>query len=264
MQGYRIFVCIGICLLVCLHSLLGQVESSLDDQFKLRILGNAGYHGLLVTDGDEVGRIAKYNKCTPLDGCDYDFTLLFPDNYIGDSDFLYTFDLNVGNLELDSHNIYLTYCCESYSFKYHEVDLDTLITGEYSLLTFSIAYNIFRNRILNIRPSFGLGIGYSRLSGTIYMTDNLKYYNTLNSKCWDYTHTNESFSEITKYCDAKKIDTNFFGIGGHISIDFRIKYFGLMWEIFILTDNKDFIDPFKTADYNIGNANIGFYGLIPF
>jgi len=37
-----------------------------------------------------------------------------------------------------------------------------------------------------------------------------------------------------------------------------------MWEIFILTDNKDFIDPFKTADYNIGNANIGFYGLVPF
>ena len=54
---------------------------TLDDKYKLQILGNVGYKNLTIRKGDQVAYLADWNKCTPIDGCDYEFSLLFPDNY---------------------------------------------------------------------------------------------------------------------------------------------------------------------------------------
>ena len=56
-------------------------ENSLDNSYKLQVLGNVGYKNLTIRKGDEVAYLADWNKCTPLDGCDIALSLLSPDNY---------------------------------------------------------------------------------------------------------------------------------------------------------------------------------------
>ena len=60
-----------VSLFTCLT--LEASENSLDDNYKLQILGNVGYKNLTIRKGDQVAYLADWNKCTPIDGCDYEF-----------------------------------------------------------------------------------------------------------------------------------------------------------------------------------------------
>ena len=234
---------------------------TLDDKYKLEILGNVGMKNLTIRKGDQVAYLADWNKCTPIDGCDYEFSLLFPDNYIGSSNFLYVFSINAGKFDMNRQGIYFKHSLKesNMSFQYPEVDLDTSVTGEYLAFYSTLIYSFFRDSFINFRPGLGIGFGQANFSGDYYLTDNKRLTNTLDSECWDYTHTNDSFEEISKYCQKSRIQEKHQGLGLHIHLDFRIKYFGLKIDAYTLggdIDQENFV--------NFTNVTQGFYVLIPF
>ena len=228
---------------------------TLDDKYKLQILGNVGYKNLTIRKGDQVAYLADWNKCTPIDGCDYEFSLLFPDNYIGSSNFLYVFSINAGKFDMNRQNV---------SGVYYEVDLGTSVTGEYLTFYSTIFYNFFRGSLINLRPGIGIGFGQASFSGDYYLTDtitntNTLGSNTLGSKCWNYTHTNKSFEEISKYCQKNKIQKNLQSFGVDVHLDLRIKYFGIKIDAYLLEENLE-----QDNSVFFGYVNQGFYVLIPF
>ena len=228
---------------------------TLDDKYKLEILGNVGMKNLTIRKGDQVAYLADWNKCTPIDGCDYEFSLLFPDNYIGSSNFLYVFSINAGKFDMNRQNV---------SGVYYEVDLGTSVTGEYLTFYSTIFYNFFRGSLINLRPGIGIGFGQASFSGDYYLTDtitntNTLGSNTLGSKCWNYTHTNKSFEEISKYCQKNKIQKNLQSLGFSIHLDLRIKYFGIKIDAYLLEENLE-----QDNSVFFGYVNQGFYVLIPF
>ena len=147
----------------------------------------------------------------------------------------------------------------TFSFKYPEVDLGTSVTGEYLTFYSTIIYSFFRDSFINFRPGVGLGFGQANFSGDYYLTDTRKRTNTLNSECWDYTHTNDSFEEISKYCQKSKIQKNLQSLGIHIHLDFRIKYFGFKMDAYTLGE-----DIKQENAVSFTNVVQGFYFLIPF
>jgi len=234
---------------------------TLDDKYKIEVLGNVGYKNLLIHRGDAAAYLADWNKCNPLDGCDIALSLLFPDNYIGQSNFLYVFSISAGVFDMNRQGIYFKHSLgePNMSFQYPEVDLGTSVTGEYLAFYSSLIYSFFRDSFINFRPGLGIGFGQAIFSGDYYLTDNKRLSNTLNSECWDYTHTNDSFEEISKYCQKSRIQEKHQGLGLHIHLDFRIKYFGLKIDAYTLggdIDQENFV--------NFTNVTQGFYVLIPF
>jgi len=241
-----------VSLFTCLT--LEASESSLDDNYKLQILGNVGYKNLTIRKGDQVAYLADWNKCTPIDGCDYEFSLLFPDNYIGNSNFFYVFSIDAGKFDMN----------RQYVSVYKEVDLGTSVTGEYLTFYSTIFYNFFRGSLINLRPGIGIGFGQASFSGDYYLTDtitntNTLGSNTLGSKCWNYTHTNKSFEEISKYCQKNKIQKNLQSFGVDVHLDLRIKYFGIKIDAYLLEENLE-----QDNSVFFGYVNQGFYVLIPF
>ena len=236
-------------------------ENSLDNSYKLQVLGNVGYKNLTIRKGDEVAYLADWNKCTPINGCDYEFSLLFPDNYIGSSNFLYVFSINAGSFDMNRQGVYFQHSegSSTFSFKYPEVDLGTSVTGEYLTFYSTIIYNFFRGSLINFRPGIGVGFGQAIFTGDYYLTDTRTRTNTLNSECWNYTHTNESFGEISKYCQKNKIQKNLQSFGFDIHLDFRIKYFGLKIDAYLLGE-----DIKQENAVNFTDVAQGLYVLIPF
>jgi len=248
-----------VSLFTCLT--LEASDASLDNSFKLQILGNAGYKNLLIHRGDAAAYLGDWNKCTYLDGCDIALSLLFPDNYIGNSNFLYVFSINAGNFDMNRQSLFFQHKERDFnhSFKYREVDLGTSVTGEYLTFYSTIIYNFFRESFINVRPGFGIGFGQANFQGDYYLTDNKMLTNTLDSECWDYTHTNESFEEISKYCQKSKIQKNLQSLGFHIHLDFRIKYFGLKIDAYVLGEDVE-----QENAVNFTNVVQGLYVLVPF
>jgi len=234
---------------------------TLDDKYKLQIIGNVGYKNLTIRKGDEVAYLADWNKCTPLDGCDIALSLLSPDNYIGSSNFLYVFSINAGNFDMNRQGVFFQHKegSSTFSFKYPEVDLGTSVTGEYLTFYSTIIYNFFRGSFINFRPGIGIGVGQADFSGDYYLTDTRNRTNTLNSECWDYTHTNDSFEEISKYCQKSKIEKHLQSFGFNIHLDFRIKYFGLKIDAYQLGE-----DIHQENSVNFTNVVQGLYVLVPF
>jgi len=243
---------------------------TLDDKYKLQILGNLGYTNLLIHRGDAAAYLTTdWKNCSPWwlfvtapmnDGC-VKFSLLFPDNYIGSSNFLYVFSLNAGNFNLNRQGVYFQHSLgeSNRSFKYAPVDLDTSVTGNYATFYSTLIYSFFRDSLINFRPGLGIGFGQVIFSGDYYLTDNKRLTNTLDSECWDYTHTNESFEEISKYCQKSKIQKNLQSFGFHIHLDFRIKHFGLKIDAYQLGGDIE-------KENFIGFTNVfqGLYVLVPF
>jgi len=248
-----------VSLFTCLN--LEASENSLDDNYKLQILGNVGMKSLLIHRGDAAAYLADWNKCTPLNGCDYDFSLLFPDNYIGSSNFLYVFSINAGKFDMNRQGIYFKHSLKesNMSFQYPEVDLDTSVTGEYLDFYSTLIYSFFRDSFINFRPGLGIGFGQANFQGDYYLTDNKRLTNTLDSECWDYTHTNESFEEISKYCQKSKIQKNLQSLGIHIHLDFRIKYFGFKIDAYTLGEDIN-----QENRVNFTYVVQGLYVLVPF
>ena len=234
---------------------------TLDDNYKLQIMGNVGYENLTIRKGNEVAYLADRNKCTPLDGCDGMLSLLFPDNYIGNSNFLYVFSINAGNFDMNRQGVFFQHKegSPTFSFKYPEVDLGTSVTGEYLTFYSTIIYNFFRGGFINFRPGIGIGLGQATFTGDYYLTDTRSRTNTLNSECWDYTHTNDSFEEISKYCQKSKIEKHLQSLGFNIHLDFRIKYFGLKIDAYQLGE-----DIKQENAVNFTYVVQGLYVLIPF
>ena len=145
------------------------------------------------------------------------------------------------------------------SFQYPEVDLGTSVTGEYLAFYSSLIYSFFRDSFINFRPGLGIGFGQANFQGDYYLTDNKRLTNTLDSECWDYTHTNESFEEISKYCQKSKIQKNLQSLGFHIHLDFRIKYFGLKIDAYVLGEDVE-----QENAVNFTNVVQGLYVLVPF
>ena len=224
-------------------------DNSLDDNYKLQVLGNVGYKNLTIRKGDEVAYLADWNKCTPIDGCDYEFSLLFPDNYIRSSNFLYVFSINAGKFDMNRQNV----------SGHYEVDLGTSVTGEYITFYSTIFYNFFRGSLINLRPGIGIGFGQANFSGDYYLTDTINNTNTLGSKCWDYTHANNYFEEISKYCQKNKIQKNLQNFGVDVHLDLRIKYFGIKIDVYLLEEDLE-----QDNSVNFAHVDQGFYVLIPF
>ena len=173
-------------------------DDSLDDSYKFRVLYNGGQYALIVVDGDEVGSITDKN-ISMTDG-NFDFSLMFPDNYIGKTNFLYTFELNLGQFELTRQELFYTQFENGAMFSKYNADLGTSVSGEWYLFTSTFAYNFFKDSFFNIRTGAGLGFGKARYSGNLYLTDNKNLENTLDSACWDYTHSNDTFEKISEFC----------------------------------------------------------------
>jgi len=251
-------------LIIASYFLILTVEvnaDTLDDNYKLQVLGNVGYKNLLIHRGDAAAYLADWNKCTPLNGCDLELSVLFPDNYIGQSNFLYVFSVSAGVFDMNRQGLYFKHSLgeSNMSFQYPEVDLGTSVTGEYLAFYSTLIYSFFRDSFINFRPGLGIGFGQAIFSGDYYLTDNKRLSNTLNSKCWDYTHTNDSFEEISKYCQKSKIQKNLQSLGFHIHLDFRIKYFGLKIDAYQLGE-----DIHQENSVNFTNVVQGLYVLVPF
>ena len=251
-------------LIIASYFLILTVEvnaDTLDDNYKLQVLGNVGYKNLLIHRGDAAAYLADWNKCTPLNGCDLELSVLFPDNYIGQSNFLYVFSVSAGIFDMNRQGLYFKHSLgeSNMSFQYPEVDLGTSVTGEYLAFYSTLIYSFFRDSFINFRPGLGIGFGQAIFSGDYYLTDNKRLTNTLDSECWDYTHTNESFEEISKYCQKSKIQKNLQSLGIHIHLDFRIKYFGFKIDAYTLGE-----DIKQENAVNFTHVNQGLYVLIPF
>jgi len=236
-------------------------ESSLDDNYKFRVLYNSGQYKLIVIDGDEIGSITEKKSNSFIDGY-FDFTFMFPDKYIGKTNFLYTFELNLGQFELTRQDLFYTLFEQGAMSSKYNADLGTSVSGEWYLFTSTLAYNFFRGSFFNIRIGTGLGFGRARYSGNLYLTDNKNLENTLDSTCWDYTHSNETFEKISEFCSKKSIDSDYSGFGVHYFLDIRKKYVGFMIENFALTKNQD-RDITRMAEEILNKTLVGLYVLIP-
>jgi len=243
-----------LCIFFCLTIFNAEAsESSLDDNYKFRVLYNSGQYKLIVIDGDEIGSITEKKSNSFIDGY-FDFTFMFPDNYIGKTNFLYTFELNLGQFELTRQELFYTQFENGAMFSKYNADLGTSVSGEWYLFTSTFAYNFFKDSFFNIRTGAGLGFGKARYSGNLYLTDNKNLENTLDSACWDYTHSNDTFEKISEFCSKKSIDSDVSNYGLHYFIDLRSKYVGFMIENFVLTD---------FAEESLNKTVIGLYVLVP-
>lgn len=234
-------------------------DHSLDESYKLRIVGNVGYKNILILEGDAAASLYDYNKCTPLDGCDYQLSFLFPDTYIGNTNFLYTFSVDAGEFDMNRQNVYFTSMGPNMSFKYGEVDLGTSISGEYLLFNTYVLYNFFRESSINLRLGLGIDVGRASLKGSYYLTDNKELTNTLNSKCWDYTHSNETFEDISNFCEKKSMNHDLRNWGPHFHLDIRFKYFGIFNDASVFGESVN-----SETSINFTKVVQGFYVLIPF
>lgn len=259
MMNIKFLTILSIFILFTIFNLEAS-ENSLDDEYKIRILFNSGGYKLIVVDGEEIGSIGdSTNRNT--EG-NFDFSLMFPDNYIGSSNFLYTFEFNLGQFELTKQDIFFTKFDEGAMYMKYNEDVGTSVSGEWYLFTSTLAYNFFRNSFVNIRTGFGLGFGRARYTGDIYLTDNKHLENTLSSSCWDYTHSNETFEDISNFCSKKSIDSDYSNYGGHYFLDIRTKYVGYVADFSVLTNNREG-HLTRIANENLNKVVIGLYVLIP-
>jgi hypothetical protein len=250
-----------LCIFFCLTIFNAEAsESSLDENYKFRILYNNGGYKLIVVDGDEIGSIS--DSKSRIDEGNFDFSFMFPDNYIGNTNFLYTFELNIGQFELTRQDLFYTQFEEGSMQANYNADLGTNVSGEWYLFTPTLAYNFFKDSYFNIRTGFGLGFGRARYAGDIYLTDNKHLENTLSSSCWDYVHSNKTFEDISNFCSKKSIDSDYSNYGGHYFLDIRTKYIGYILEFYVLTNNREG-HLSRIAEENLNKAIQGLYILIP-